>query len=85
MTKLSTTISNMKKIQPILPPRPITKHQHEFQEVCEELEPVYGKAVWLLPHIAGVTEWKIREAAKIAKTRGNRTFPYLRGIIKRLP
>ena len=64
---------------------PTTKHDHEFQEVCEELEPIYGKAAWLLPSLKDVTPHKIKEAAAIARKRGNLTFSYLRGIIKRLP
>ena len=64
---------------------PTTKHEHEFQEVCEELEPVYGKAIWTLPHQVGVTEHKIREAHKIAVKRGITRYGYLKGVIKRLP
>lgn len=64
---------------------PKTKHQYEFQEICEELEPTYGKLIWTLPHRKGVTEFKLREAAKVARKRGNQTIPYLMGIIKRLP
>lgn len=75
----------MKKIQPKLPPRPTTKHQHEFQEICEELEPIYGKAVWTLPHQPGVTEFKLRRAHAIARSRGITKLPYLIGIIKKLP
>ena len=64
---------------------PVTKHQYEFQEICEALEPTYGKLIWTLPHKKGVTEYRLREAAKIARKRGNLTYPYLIGIIKRLP
>lgn len=62
-----------------------TKHQHEYQELCEELQPIYGKLVWTLPHQVGITEWKIREAHRIAQQRKITTFAYLRGIIKKLP
>lgn len=63
---------------------PTSKHMHEFQEVCTELEPVYGKIVWTLPHRKGITEYKLREAAKIARKRGILSLGYLLGIIKRL-
>lgn len=63
----------------------VTKHEHEFQELCEELEPTYGKIIWTVPYKKGVTEYKLREAAKIARKRGNLTYPYLMGIIKRMP
>lgn len=61
-----------------------TKHKHEFQEVCEELEPIYGKLIWTLPHKVGFTEFKIREAHRIAKERGVTKFAYLYGIMKKL-
>jgi len=64
---------------------PATKHNHEYEEVCSELEPLFGKLVWTLPYVKGVSEYKIREAAAIARKRGKLTFPYLRGIINRLP
>ena len=64
---------------------PTTKHEFEFQEICEQLEPTYGKIIWTLPHRKGVTEYKLREAAKIAKKRGKENVPYLMGIIKKLP
>lgn len=61
-----------------------TKHKHEFQELCEELEPIYGKLVWTLPHKIGFTEYKIRKAHQIAQDRNILEFKYLVGIIKRL-
>lgn len=64
---------------------PTTKHSFEFQEVCEALEPIYGKVVWTLPHQPGVTEHKIREAHKIAVKRGITRYGYLKGIIAKLP
>lgn len=75
----------MKKIQVTLPDRPTTKHQWEYQEVCEQLQPIYGKGVWTIPYMKGVTEYKLREAAKIAKQRGIYKLAYLIGIIKKLP
>jgi len=60
------------------------QHEFEFQEVCKELEPFYGKVVWSLPFKEGFTEFKIREAHKIAKKRGIVKFSYLVGIIKKL-
>ena len=62
-----------------------TKHEHEFQEVCSDLEPHYGKVIWTLPYKAGVTEFKIRKAHEIAMSRGIVKFGYLMGIIKKLP
>ena len=64
---------------------PTTKHHHEYQELCEELQSIYGKAIWGLPHKPGFTEFKIREAHRIAKTRGITTLGYLIGIIRKLP
>lgn len=62
-----------------------SKFQHEFQELCTELEPIYGKVIWSLPFRAGFSEYKIREAHRIASLRGNTSVGYLIGIIKRLP
>jgi hypothetical protein len=76
----------MKEIATLFAQRQIqpTRHEFEFQEVCSELEPTFGKAVWSLPHRAGVTEWKLREAGRIAKMRGKPTLAYLIGVLKRL-
>lgn len=63
---------------------PTTKHKYEFQEICEELEPIYGKLIWTLPHKIGFTEYKIRKAHEIAKSRGIDKINYLIGIIKKL-
>lgn len=68
-----------------LPTRPTTKHHYEFQEVCSELEPVYGKQIWTIPHRKGITEKNMREAYAIANRRGIYTFAYFCGILKRLP
>lgn len=64
-------------------PQP-SRHEHEFQEVCSELEPIYGKGIWTVPHRADCTEWKLREAARIAQLRGKTTLAYLIGVMKRL-
>jgi len=61
-----------------------TKHQEEYQEVCSDLQEDFGKLVWTLPYKKGVTEYKIKEAGKIARERGVLKFNYLVGIIKRL-
>lgn len=61
-----------------------TRHEHEFQEVCSELEPIYGKGIWTVPHRADCTEWKLREAHRIAVSRGVRKLAYLIGVMKRL-
>lgn len=61
-----------------------TKHKHEYQEVCEDLQKDFGKLVWTLPYKKGFTEHKIRTAGQIARSRGITTVPYLVGIIKKL-
>lgn len=62
----------------------VTKHQHEYQELCEELQPIYGKGVWTIPHLPFATEYKIREAHRIASRRGITKLAYLIGIVKKL-
>lgn len=64
--------------------QPTTKHEHEFQEVCEDLATDFGKGVWALPHKPGFTEWKLKEAGRIARARGITKIAYLIGIMKRL-
>lgn len=61
-----------------------SKHEFEFQEVCAELEPIYGKVIWVLPTRAYATPHKIRQAHEIAKKRGKVAFDYLSGIVKKL-
>lgn len=61
------------------------KHEYEFQQVCAQLQPIYGIAIWTLPYQVGVTPFKIKKAARFAKNRGVETLPYLKGIIKNLP
>ena len=61
-----------------------TKHNFEYQEVCSDLEKDFGKLVWTLPYKKGVSEYKIKEAGKIARQRGVLKFNYLVGIINRL-
>lgn len=61
-----------------------SKHMYEFQEICTELEPIYGKIIWNLPYKVGVTEHKIKEAHEISKKRGITTYPYLLGILRKL-
>jgi len=61
-----------------------SEHEHEFQEVCSNLQKDFGKLVWTLPYKAGVTPHKMLEASKIAQQRGILKFPYLLGIIKKL-
>ena len=62
-----------------------TKHNHEFQEVCEDLQKDFGKLVWTLPYKVGITETKLRRAGEIARKRGILKFNYLVGVIKNLP
>ena len=59
-----------------------SKYKHEYQELCDELQKIYGKAVWTLPFRSGITESKIRRAHAIAQKRGITSFAYLCGIIK---
>lgn len=61
-----------------------TKHNYEYQEVCEDLERDFGKLVWTLPWKKGVTEYKIKRAGEIARKRGILKFGYLVGIINKL-
>jgi len=62
-----------------------SRHEFEFQEICAALEKDFGKLVWTLPHKKGVTEFKLKEAGRIAKRRGILDFKYLYGILKKLP
>lgn len=57
---------------------------YEFQDLCAELEPVYGKGVWALPCKVGVTENKIRRGHKICQEKGIIKLSYLIGVLKRL-
>lgn len=61
-----------------------TKHQYEYQEICENLQKDFGKLVWTLPYKKGVTEYKIKKAGEIARARGILDYRYLVGIIKKL-
>ena len=74
MEKLSSLFGELKP----------TKHDFEYQEVCVELEKDFGKLVWTLPFKPFVKEFKLREAAKIARKRGILKFGYLVGILKKL-
>lgn len=62
-----------------------SKFNHEFQELGVLLEPIYGRGIWPLFYRAGFTEWKIREAHRIASERGIQKLGYIIGIVKRLP
>jgi hypothetical protein len=63
----------------------VSNHEYEYQEVCSDLQKDFGKLVWTLPHKEGITEYKIRKAGEIARSRGILKFAYLVGIIKKLP
>jgi hypothetical protein len=63
---------------------PTTKHEHKFQEICEDLARDFGKAVWRLPYEPWCDEFKLRKAGEIARKRGVLKFSYLVGIIKKL-
>lgn len=62
-----------------------SKFSFEYQELGNLLEPIYGKGIWPLFYRAGFTEWKIKEAHRIATERGIQKLGYVIGIIKRLP
>lgn len=80
MLSIDDTKGNQKILFEIKP----SKHKFEYQELCEELEPIYGKLVWTLPHKPNFTEYKIRKAHEIAKSRNILKINYLIGIIKKL-
>jgi len=61
-----------------------TKHNFEFQELGEQLQPIYGKAIWSIFYQPYATEYKVREAHKIAQQRGITKLAYLIGIIRKL-
>lgn len=61
-----------------------SKHEYEYQQLCLELEPYYGKVVWSLVHKPFVTEYKLRKAHDIAVKKGIVKLPFLIGILKRL-
>ena len=80
-------ILNEKSGQWIIPELKVSKGgkiDYEFQALGVELQPIYGKVVWTLFYKKGMTEAKIRDAAKIAKSRGKESFGYLVGILKKL-
>lgn len=78
---METHISNFLSIPEVKQ----SKFDYEFQELGTLLQPIYGKGVWGLFYKSGFTEWKIREAHRIASERGIQSIGYLIGIIKRLP
>lgn len=76
-----SSISSIIQIPKAVP----SKFNYEFQELCSQLEPIYGKLIWTLPHKVGFTEYKIRKAHDIATLKGITKIGYLIGIIKKLP
>lgn len=62
-----------------------SKFSFEFQELGVLLEPIYGRGIWGLFYKQGFTEWKIKEAHRIASERGIQKLGYIIGIVKRLP
>lgn len=61
-----------------------TKHEYEYQEVCEDLQKDFGKLVWTLPYKKGVTEFNLKKAGAIARKRKILKFRYLVGILNKL-
>lgn len=77
--------NEIKPLFSLLPKVPVkTKHKHEYQELCEELEPHYGKLVWTLPFKAGFTEHKLRKAHEVCQKRKIINYKYLYGVLKKL-
>lgn len=58
--------------------------EYEFQALCQENEKYFGKALWKVPWMSGVTDTKLREAIEIARRREKTTIGYLLGIIRNL-
>ncbi len=56
----------------------------EFQQLCLENAPIFGRAIWKFPYQKGVTDVVLREAIEICKKREITTIGYLTGVIKRL-
>ena len=61
-----------------------TKHQYEFQEICEDLQKDFGKQVWVIAHKPFCTNYKLKEAGRIARQRGITKIGYLIGVMKKL-
>lgn len=62
-----------------------SKPVYEYQDLCVELQEFYGKGIWRVPCLVGVTNNKIRDAHK-ANMNGKKVFKvaYLIGIIRKL-
>lgn len=72
-------------LQPVLFNLPTvkSKHKFEYQELAEQLEPIYGKGIWVIFTKPKFTEYEVKRAHKIAQERGILKLSYLIGIIKR--
>lgn len=81
---INDTIFSIADFMPVIENKE-SKFSFEFQELGVLLEPIYGKGIWGLFYKQGFTEWKIREAHRIASERGIQKLGYIIGIIKRLP
>jgi hypothetical protein len=57
---------------------------HEYQLLCNEIEPKLGKGIWSVPSMPFVTDDKLRRAWNIVKKRGIYKLAYLIGTIKKL-
>jgi len=63
----------------------ITKKQtFEFQEICSNLQKIYGKGIWGLTKKLWFSEEKLRQAHKICKEKGITYIGYLIKVIKNL-
>lgn len=84
MLKVNTLFSMGELVTIPLPKETKSRFSYEFQELGILLEPVYGKVVWSLFYRSGFTEYKIREAHRIASEKGIQKIGYLIGILKRM-
>lgn len=77
--------NEIKPLFQLLPTTPVkTKHKHEFQELGQMLEPIYGKGIWAMFYKVGFTEYKIRKAHEICFKKGITKLGYLIGVVKKL-
>lgn len=61
----------------------LPKVEHEFQEICLELEEYFGKKkiIWSLPYRKGYTNHLMRYALKETRIRGIKNLGYFIKII----
>ncbi len=78
----------MKPLSNFLEPKKGKDIQYEFQDLCLQLEELFGKKnksrIWSLPYQVWFTESKGRDALKIVKQSKVCTLNYYIGIVKKL-